>query len=241
MGIFDFFGGKSPEKAVKLKAKVTQRYGDPTARQKAIEQLGNMKFPEAVSTLLSRFTINVEPQTTDAEEKEHVFHLVTSFGEMAVAPTVDFLRRSDQASSWALRILAKLVGDEERVRVMLETLQKLGPEYTRAPEKKTVLLHALAEASHPDIAPLLISFLQDPSDEVKLAAIQALAPRKYEPAREPLLTLLTEPETARRVQTAVVNAIAESGFDVKGFREKVEPLVPEAYTLNAQGVLRKRA
>ena len=37
MGFLDFLGGSSPEKAMKLKAKVTQKYGDPASRQKAIQ------------------------------------------------------------------------------------------------------------------------------------------------------------------------------------------------------------
>ena len=53
MGIFDFLGGSGPEKALKLKSKVTQKYGDPSTRQKALQQLGEMKFPEAVTVLLS--------------------------------------------------------------------------------------------------------------------------------------------------------------------------------------------
>ena len=63
MGLLDFFGGGSgPDKALKLKPKVTQKYGEPSTRQKALQQLGEMKYPEAVTVLLSRFTITVDPQ-----------------------------------------------------------------------------------------------------------------------------------------------------------------------------------
>ena len=42
MGLFDVFGGGSgPKKAERLKGKVTQKYGDPLTRQKAISQLGD--------------------------------------------------------------------------------------------------------------------------------------------------------------------------------------------------------
>jgi hypothetical protein len=52
LGILEMFGGGSPaEKAKKLKSKITQKYGDAATRQKAIQQLGEMKVPEAVSTL----------------------------------------------------------------------------------------------------------------------------------------------------------------------------------------------
>ena len=110
MGILDFFGGGSPEeKARKLKPKLGQKYGDPTVRQKAIHQLGEMKHPEAVRVLMHRFTISVEPQSIDADEKDHVFELVKAFGDVAVEPVKEFLQRSDSASSWAVRILTDLV------------------------------------------------------------------------------------------------------------------------------------
>ena len=108
MGIFDFLGGSGPDKALKLKPKVTQKYGDPTSRQKAIQQLGEMKFPEAVTVLMHRYTINVEPLTTDADEKEHVFELIKGFGKDAIAPVTEFLRKNEQATSWAVRILESL-------------------------------------------------------------------------------------------------------------------------------------
>jgi hypothetical protein len=44
MGLIEFFGGGTPaQKALKLKSKITQKYGDPTTRQKAIHQIGELK------------------------------------------------------------------------------------------------------------------------------------------------------------------------------------------------------
>ncbi|HZI07807.1 MAG TPA: HEAT repeat domain-containing protein, partial [Archangium sp.] len=206
MGIFDFLGGSGPEKALKLKSKVTQKYGDPATRQKALQQLGEMKIPEAVTVLLHRYTITVEPLTTDADEKEHVFELIKSFDKDAVAPVTDFLRKNEQATSWALRILESLLPDSEVVTIVVDTLTHLGAHYTRDPEKKVVLLHHVANKQDPRIAPAIVPFLEDMSDDVKIAAFRALAPIKYEPAREPMLQILTAPETARRVQTAALAA-----------------------------------
>lgn len=242
MGIFDIFGGGSgPEKALKLKPKVTQKYGDPTTRQKAIQQLGEMKIPEAVSVLMARFTITVEPLTTDADEKEHVFELIKGFGQDAVAPIKDFLRKSEQAPSWALRILGELLPESEVIGVAVDTLQHLSSTYTRDPEKKVVLLHSVTGKDDARIAPAVLPFLEDMADDVKIAALKALAPLKHEPAREPILRLLTADETARRVQTAALAALHESGFGVQDFREKVQPILVEPYVLDANGVVQRRA
>jgi HEAT repeat protein len=240
VGILDIFGGKSPERATKLKAKVVQKYGGPEARQKAIQQLGEMEFPEATASLLARFTVAVEPATTDTDEKEHVFGLVRARGEAAVEPIRTFLRRNDPASSWAVRLLRDILPADRYVTTVVEHLRELGEIYTRDPEKKLVLLNESESLEDPRIAPTVLPFLEDIADDVKIAALRALGPRAYPEAREPMLKLLTAPETARRVQTAAVEAIARSGFGVQGYREKVEALLPEPFFVDKAGVLKRR-
>jgi HEAT repeat protein len=240
VGILDIFGGSPEQKAKKLKSKITQKYGDPAARQKAISQLGALKTPEAVRSLLARFTIMVDPHTIDADEKEQVFHLIQEVGHDAVEPVKEFLARSDHASSWAIRLLEALLPEAEVTTVALQMLTSLGAEYTRDPEKKTVLILHLTGKDDPRIAGALVPFLDDPSDDVKLVALRGLGPLKHEPAREPLLRLLTSPGSARRVQTAAIAALHESELGVQGFREKVEALLPEPYFVDKSGLVKKR-
>lgn len=240
MGILDIFGGKSPERATKLRAKVVQKYGGPEARQKAIQQLGEMEFPEATASLLARFTVAVEPATTDTDEKEHVLGLIRSRGEAAVDPVRTFLRRNDQASSWAVRLLRDILPADRYVTTVVEHLRELGEVYTRDPEKKLVLLHEAESLEDPRIAPTVLPLLEDMADDVKIGALRVLGPRAYAEAREPMLKLLTAPETARRVQAAAVEAIARSGFGVQGYREKVESLLPEPFFVDKAGILKRR-
>ncbi|HZH12753.1 MAG TPA: HEAT repeat domain-containing protein [Archangium sp.] len=240
MGIFDFLGGSGPEKALKLKSKVTQKYGDPATRQKALQQLGEMKIPEAVTVLLHRYTITVEPLTTDADEKEHVFELIKSFDKDAVAPVTEFLRKNEQATSWSLRILESLLPESEVVTIVVDTLNSLSAQYMRDPEKKVVLLHYVTGKQDPRIPSAVLPHLDDMADEVKIAALKALGPQKHEPAREPILRLLTSGDTGRRVQTAALGALQESGFGVQGYREKVEALMNEPYYLDGSGLVQRR-
>lgn len=242
MGLFDIFtGGSGPDKALKLKSKVTQKYGDPSTRQKAIEQLGEMKIPEAVSVLLSRFTLTVDPLTTDADEKERTFDLVLSFGKDAVAPIKEFLNKTEAATSWALRLLGELLTEDEVLAACVDSLQHLSAHYTKNPEKKVVLLHHVTGKQDPRIPPAVMPFLEDMSDDVKIVALKALGSFKFEPAREPMLKLLTADETARRVQTSALAALVEGGFAVDGYREKVEPLLVEPYVLGQDGRIQRRA
>lgn len=235
-----FGGGSGPEKAVKLKARVTQKYGDPATRQKAIEQLGTMDIPEATSALMGRFTINVEPATTDADEKDHVFEVIKGRGEAAVEPVKQFLLTTDAASSWALRILEAILPEQDAISVALSVLQKMGAGYSRDPERKLVVMHFLEEKKDERIAAAVLPFLDDTEDDVRITAMKLLAKRKYEAAREPLLNVLTNPDVAKRVQTGAITALYEAGFGVQGYREKVEALLKEPYFLDKSGVIKKR-
>lgn len=241
MGLLDFITGGTPaQKAQKLKAKVTQKYGDPTTRQKAISQLGELRTPEAAAVLLHRFTITVDPHTTDEDEKNHVFDLLTSQRQDVVPAVKEFLVRSDHASSWALRVLGAVLPEAEVIGIACENLTRMGAEYTRDPEKKQVLLQFLQGKDDPRIGPTALPFLQDMSDDIKLAALATLASQKYEPAREPILELLTADETAKRLQGACVQALAECGFTVQGYREKVEARLSDPWFVDKAGAVKKR-
>lgn len=236
------FGGGSPaEKAQKLRKKVTEKYGDATARQKAIQQVGELKDPAAVTVLLARFTITVDPHTTDEDEKEHVFQLVKGFGHDAIAPITEFLRTSDQASSWALRLLEALLPETEVVKIATELLTRLGAEYSRNPEKKQVLVQYLESRDDPRIGPAILPLLDDMSDDVKLSAIKALGAQKYEAAREPLLELLVAEETGRRLRSQLFETLHQMTVGVQGYREKVEALLSEPYFVDKAGLIKKRS
>ena len=241
MGIFDFLGGSGPEKALKLKSKVTQKYGDPNTRQKAIQQLGEMDIPEAVSVLLQRYTITVEPLTTDADEKEHVFELIKAFDKEALAPVTEFLRKTEQATSWALRLLEALLPEPEVIGIVVETLTALSAQYMRDPEKKVVLLHYVTGRQDPRIAAAVLPHLDDMADDVKIATLKALGPLKHEPALDPVLKLLTTPDTARRVQVGALQALHEMGLPIKDQRDKVEAVLAEPYSLDRNGLVQRRA
>lgn len=241
MGFLDIFGGGTPaEKANKLKAKVTQKYGDPATRQKALSQLGEMKTPEAIGVLMHRFTITVDPHTTDADEKEQAFEYICSLEKDSVAPVKEFLKRSDQASSWAVKVLERVLPEAEATTIFVDELKRLAAEYSRDPQKKIVLLQHVEPREDPRVPEVATALLEDHSDDVKVAALLTLARRKHEPAREPMLKLLTAEDTAKRVQTAAIEAIAQCEFPVTGYREKVEARLSDPWSVDRAGHLKKR-
>ncbi len=241
MPLLDMFSAEG--KIRRLTKKITEKYGPPENRQKAIETLASMDTAEAWSALLMRFTINSDPSITDAEEKQRVFELVVGAGDKTVGPLEDFLRKQDSVS-WSLRALIELLPHAEVTDLVLGELARIGPEYTRDPEKKIQLLTWLAEhpgeAPHPRLGETLIPFLEDMSDDVKLAAARTLTQAKVEAAREPMLAALVAPEQSARVRQNLLGALADLCFGVQGYREKVEALVVEPYYVDKSGVVKRR-
>jgi HEAT repeat protein len=248
MGLFDLFGSKDDrEKGAlrKLTKKVTEKYGPPENRQKAIQQLGDLGTPGALSTLCLRFTVRAEPGITDDEEKETTRRILVDARERAVEPLEAFVREQESGVAWGLRALAAIVSPQKVLDVVVRELTRLGREYTRDPDKKLVLLTWLVEhhagAESPEIEGALLPLLEDFSDDVRISAVRAVAAgAPGERAREALIQLLLRDKDNARVRGEVLEALAQLGADVKGHRPSVEAVLVEPYFLDREGRVKKR-
>lgn len=247
MGLFGLFGSKEErEKSAlqKLAKKLTERYGPPENRQKAIAQLGEMGTPAALETLCLRFTVRVEPGITDDEEKATARSILVEAGEAAVAPIERFVTAQEDGIAWGLRALAE-VAPGQVLAVVVKELARLGKIYTRDPEKKLVLLKWLTEhhagAGGVETEGALIPLLEDFSDDVRISATRALAALSPgEGARDALIQLLLRDRDNARVRGEVLDALATLGADVKGHRPSVEALLVEPFYLDREGRVKKR-
>jgi hypothetical protein len=253
MGILDLFGSRESRDLASLKKlgqKITEKWGPPENRQKAIEQLGEMGTPAALKTLCLRFTVRSEVGIQDDEEKEQARAILVAAGPRALGPVKEFLAEQESGVAWGLRVLASLAPAEEVLGTVLGLLQRLGREYTRDPEKKLVLLSWLRE--HPDmaarqpaggpslpeaIAPLLEDFV----DDVRIGAARALsAVPPSDQAREALIALLLRDRDNARVRGDALQALHDLGADVKGHRADVEALIVEPWFLDREGRVKRR-
>lgn len=249
MGFFDLFGSR--ESAVRrLGQKLTQKYGPPEGRLKAIEQLGQMGTPEALATLCLRFTVRTDVGIQDDDEKEQTRALLVEAGPAAVAPVRQFLSQQESGVAWGLRVLSALVPPAELLATVLTLLLRLGGEYTRDPEKKLVLLSwlqehpellALTPATGPGVTEAILPLLEDFVDDVRIGATRLLA--RLPPAeahRDGLLQLLLRDRDNARVRGDVLQALADLGADVKGHRPEVEALLVEPFFLDREGRVKRR-
>jgi len=242
MGLLDMLGMGGPDAKVRrLQKKASAKFGPKENRQGAIEELGELKTEAAIEALCTRYTFRVDPGITDDEEKARVLALITQAGDVALAPVKRFISGRDEIS-WPLRALDALLPEAEVVRFLVEVARKIGGEYSRVPEKKVLLLHALSAHKSPDIAPAVLPFLDDMDDEVQIAAAEVIAKQQDPIGREPLIQhFLKAHETSNaRVREALADLLVESGWDVKGYTPKVEAALPPGYKLDSKGkVVRK--
>ena len=242
MGLLEMLGMGGPDAKVRrLQKKASQKFGPAENRQGAIEELGGLRSEAAIDALLSRYTFRVDPGITDDDEKARVLALITQAGDVALGPVKRFIHTRDEIS-WPLRALEALLPEAEVVKFLVEVAKKVGGEYSRVPEKKVLLLHALAQHQSRDAVPAALPFLDDMDDEVQIATAQALAVQKDERAREPLIQhfLRAHESSNARVREALAGLLSDTQFDVKGYTPKMEAALPPSYKLDSKGrVVRK--
>ena len=243
MGILDFIGigGGEEGKVRRLQKKAMEKFGPPENRQGAIEELGELHTEAAIDALLMRYTIRVDPGITDDEEKARVMALIIQTGATALPPVKRFILGRDEIS-WPLRALSELLPEAEVVKFLVEVAHKVGSEYSRVPEKKVLILHALLAHKAPEITPAVLPFLEDMDDEVQIAAAEVIARQQEAAGREPLIQhFLKAHETSNaRVREALAGILAETPWDVKGYTPKVEAALPPAYKLDSKGKVQRK-
>jgi hypothetical protein len=242
MGLLDMLGMGGPEAKVRrLQKKASEKFGPKENRQGAIEELGALKTEPAIDALLTRYTFRIDPGITDDDEKARVLALITQAGEVALGPVKRFISSRDEIS-WPLRALEGLLPEAEVVKFLVEVARKVGGEYSRVPEKKVLLLHALSGHKSAEIAPAVLPFLEDMDDEVQIAAAEVIVKQQDLIGREPLLQhfLKANEGSNARVREALAGLLADSGWDVKGYTPKVEAALPAGYKLDSKGKVTRK-
>ena len=225
------------------KKTIKRKYGQGEDRQKAIAFFKEMGGREGISGLLERFMVNCEPSIRDEDEKQQVFDILVGFGDDVLPAVEDYINRKDAASvpiTWPLKVLAAVAGPQDAVGLIVRALENLGTEYMREPERKVLLVSQLAEYDDQRVVPTLIPFLRDHRDEVQLESLSVLE-RKGDPAaREPMLELLVDEDTPRRLRACIADTLKKLGWQVKGYRKKVEEALPEGLHVDRSGHIKGR-
>jgi hypothetical protein len=239
MGLFDAFSRKGPGAIKKHAARAANKRAQNPDRWESIQVLGKLGTAEAVTALLARFEIRVDPSIVDQEEKDAAFSGIIAAGDVAVAPIRAHLKTTDKVS-WPLKMLEQLLSADAVVDELLSLLDGMTTEYERDPDKKIQIIAYLEDRKDPRIVDAVSRFFDDANETVRFHAVGALfAQEDPSPAYDALLDLVADEESVR-VRVRVFEGLSDRGFQIpQQLRETLRPMLPEGFALDRDGTPRR--
>jgi HEAT repeat protein len=239
--MFDFLrrGDPSPKQIQKTVKRLTEPGGEEGPRIEAAERLLEWGTPDSLFALLKRFTISSKAISQDIEEKQMVVRMLVEKGSDAVEPILRFLRNHHQVE-WPVRALAEILPKEELASRLAEVLEQVALQSAfTSPEHRSSLIRSLHGHVTPAITDVVRRLLFDDDDDVRIAAVEAIA-ETGEEMREPLLETFLEASDRPRIRIRIAEIFSEREWPVKGYRPKVEEALPEGFSINSKGLIRRR-
>jgi HEAT repeat protein len=216
---------------------VKEPHGDPATRINAAQRLREIGTDEALLALLERFTISASPSRQDEMEKEEVLSWIVEFGERATPALTRFLKR-DRQVYWPCRALQEILPAED-LCAKIEEVLRFHWENPPADSDPKAQIIRFAEGLHsPSLQAVIVLFLEDEDDDVRLAALDYLLHRPEEEARELVLNCYLESEDRPRIRAQLLDRLVELGWSVRGYRPRIELTLPAGFILTRDGVLK---
>jgi HEAT repeat protein len=240
--MFDFLKRNQPPSAKQIEKvvkRLTEPQGEDAPRIEAAEKLAEWGTPDALYGLLKRFTISSKNISQDIDEKRMVVRMLVEKANNAVEPILRFVRSHHQVE-WPIQALSEILPREELIPKLVDALEKVAAASAfTPPEHKSDLIRAMRGHVTTEIAAVLRQFLSDDDDDVRIAAIEAIA-EVGEDMREPLLEAFLEAEDRPRIRIKIAEMFADHEWPVKGYRPRVEQTVPAGFHVTAKGLIRRR-
>jgi HEAT repeat protein len=209
--------------------KMAQNYD----RQEAIDELSKMKSGDAAAALLRRFSFTMEPSITDQEEKETAAEGIVAAGEAAIDPIRRYCARAESLT-WPLKVLRRVVGDEQMAKELLELLGEFDTEYMRNPEPKIQLLSVLEEHPSDEVRVGIEPFLTDVNETVRFHAVVTTFAMNDERSVGALVTAL-EQEESLRVRNRIASGISEKKWKIPAeLADKCRGALPEGFQFDGE-------
>lgn len=235
MGLFDYFSkdaanARTRERALKKLTNMYYQQADRMAAAESVFHLAEQGDQEAVKVLLKRFEHLCPSTTVDREEKDYVVELLVGLGDTGVETIIAYCKKTSKAIYWPLKVLEKLWSKDLYAEFIAEVLEGTDNGYWRDPEKKIGLAQLAAKLDDPRVQDAMVPFVEDHTEEVRLAAFETLfaAGDAY---REPLLNRLVE-EESRRSKKLLASGFAERGWSVAEHAEHLAGTLPQGFRVN---------
>ncbi len=232
-----FFKPTPEEKAEKLKAKITDMYGQTADRRYYLEQLYKLGPELAPKRLIMRFTRTCDNSTNDQEEKELTKQLLVALENASIEPLKDFLSKNDKDFNWPYRTLKELISQEEMTQFLVHLLNTIGPEYVRNPERKEQLILVIKSYDNDEIGHAVLPYLKDDNETIRFVAAQTILEQGHDYSIDALADRFDK-ESSGRVLTLIAEAFRAKEWTIpEEKREAVSNHLPSGMRLNSSGVI----
>jgi hypothetical protein len=191
MAFLDFLTGGGPLK--RHSRRVANRDAQPEDRESSAHWLADNGTEEALVALCSRFEMQLEHSMKDRKEKELVLEMICEKGPEGARAARAFAAKTT-AFAYAVRVVERVEGETAATEMLLDMLAKESVDNELKPEKKHLLLIALAERKDPRITTDAERFLEDFNEGVRHAAVEAIAAQDGDGGRDALLRALVNPK-----------------------------------------------
>ncbi|MCS6912570.1 MAG: HEAT repeat domain-containing protein [Myxococcales bacterium] len=234
--------GRSERALKKNLQRAVDKHAQSPDRLRALEALRDDGSPEAILGLMRRFSMRYDKSIEDEQEKEWVYQVLCGMGERILPQLRQYMRETDTLAL-ALKVLEKITHGEQFRQVIAELCEQNDNSYVRDPSKKIQLLHFMGEHRDPELARLLLPYLEDMNEGVRYTAVESLLQQRLpEVTLVPLLRhMLSEAEESRRIKVRIAEGLAQLGQPLPERREEVAAVLPDLLPgarLDAQGRIR---
>jgi HEAT repeat protein len=206
-------------------------------RQQAIEDLGKMHSSSAADALLRRFGFTMEPSITDQDEKEAAAEGIAAAGAAAIDPIRKYCAKAESLT-WPLKILRRIVPEEQMSAELLKLLDEFDTEYMRNPEPKIQLVSALEEYPSEAVRAAVEPFLTDVNETVRFHAAVTTFGMNDEQSVPALVRALKEEESLR-VKNRIASGLSDKRWKIPAeFVDDCRQALPPGSRLDGEVVKR---
>jgi HEAT repeat protein len=208
------FGLFSKEKALQRTIeRATNKLAQQVDRWGALEKLRDDGSEEALLGLCKRFAITSLKGVEDEQEKNWVVDTLVEKGLRSIGPLTRYMTTAEQLA-FPLQVLEK-IADKERVLKEVDTvLASEPPGYVRMPDRRIDLIRWFGEwkpATDDELISRVKPYLADFDENVRFAAIDAIANRDPKLIGPPLIDVLLRPdEESGRIKRTVVEVLEKA-------------------------------
>lgn len=233
MGFFGLFGKNTPteRQIAKQVTHLKEQYAKPEYRQMAMDKLFEWGTRECLVALLNRFKVVVQSPHWDEQEKHWLVLELVKRGDEAKGVLRDFILHENEVT-YVILALSKLCSESELVEILKQALLMRSPEDHRSSESKMELIAALEEHELPDLADLLVPYLDDHHDDVKCITLDVLCKKQAQSAYPKIIHMLNEDIHSARVLRHAASKVCALGLEFPE-TQKLAPEIEEDFEIKS--------